>query len=408
MAAKKKNPPPQSAAPVSTEPITGAEAQAAAAMALGQPGTAQAAPTVNEEFLAELNASRTNRGLKPYKTINDFLTDNGRLDKTDAGYKNRQARVENFRGQAKREEIVLSGDLIDEARKLYGSTADLYNIPELKSLFEEAFINKWTPAELMDRIDASDWAKARTDSQEKFDLKKTVKPEDAAADIAANLVVVKRILAGKGLTITDAQAQEIAEKGTRNGWSSTEWDTYTASDALTYIGAGRAATGGATAVTAPGATTPTQVVAPTTTTLRTIARQFGVGLSDATANDYVAKIAQGIKTEDQFREEMRASAKSLFPTIADRLDTSDFETVTSPYKRLMSQILEVPEDNVDLTKSEYSDLFSAGDPKSPRLMNQTEWTKFLRKRPEWQNTNNAYREYSEAANVLNRIFGGYR
>lgn len=361
-----------------------------------------------EEFLSRVNADRKAKGLKTFKTLNAYFTDNGRLEKGDKAYDRRVTEFENTRGEIRRERIVLSGGLVEKAKELYGSTADLYNIPELKSIFEQAFINKWTNDELLRAIDASDWAKARTDAQETFDVKKTVKPEEAAADISANLVVVKRILAGKGLTITDAQAQEIAEKGTRNGWSSTEWDTYTASDALTYIGAGQAATGGAAAVTAPGATTPTQVVAPTTTTLRTIARQFGVGLSDATANDYVAKIAQGIKTEDQFREEMRASAKSLFPTIADRLDTSDFETVTSPYKRLMSQILEVPEDNVDLAKSEYSDLFSAGDPKSPRLMNQTEWTKFLRKRPEWQNTQNAYREYSEAANVLNRIFGGYR
>jgi len=349
----------------------------------------------DKEFLAQVNAKRKNK----FTSIDDFLTNNGKLKKGDDQYDKRLARLQNARGVTKRTNIVLSGGLMEEARKLYGSAADLYNIPELKGLFEQAFINKWTAADLLREIDNTEWAKSRTAAQESWDVLRTVNPVEADAAVASNMTVVRRILSGKGITATEEQIKTIAEKGSRSGWNGNQWDEYAASEAINM------SQGGAQ----PAAGTQTQLTTtPTAAELRTIAKNFGVPVGDTTLNQWVADISSNNKTADQFNEYARASAQTLYPSIADRLQTSTFDQITAPYKQLYAQVLEVPEDNIDFTSPTLAPLFNAGDPAKPRLMNSTEWVGYLRKKPEWQNTQNAYREYADVANTLNKIFGGTR
>lgn len=384
--------------------MTAEEAQAAAGMASGQ-ASAPSAPAadkktkaeLNKEFLAEINQNRKNK----YTDIQDFLTNNGKLDKNSDQYKKRLARVQNFRGTARREEIVLSGGLMEKARELYGSTADLYNIPELKPIFEQAFINRWEPSELLRAIDNTDWAKSRTAAQERYDVLKTTNPTQAAADVDANIPLVRRVLAAKGITISEDQIKTIAEKGTRGGWTSNQWDEYSASEAIQFVNAAQPQQ--------PGQPAAQPVVSQVTATdLRTIAKNFGVPVTDATLSQWVNDISTNRKSQDQFTEYARSSAQTLYPSLSDRLKTNTFDEIMSPYKQLYAEVLETPQDNIDLTNPTYSNLYTSGDPAKPRMMTSTEWVGFLRKRPEWQNTQNAYREYAQAASTLDKIFGGTR
>jgi hypothetical protein len=350
------------------------------------------ASATDQQFLDDFNKrQKTN-----YSTVNDYVTKNGTYKKGSNQYNLRLAKVKDFRGTKKRERIVLSGNLLTEAKKIYGSTADLYNIPELKTIFEQGFINQWTPDELLRQIDNTDWARTRTDAQERFDVLETTNPTQAAADVDANVSVVRRVLASKGINATDDQVRTIAQKGTRGGWSGNQWDEYSASEAIALSSA------------TPGQPAAQPVSAVTATDLRTTAKQFGVPVSDAVLNQWVNDIATNRKTVDQFGEYSRASAQTLYPSITERLKTSTFEDIVSPYKQLYAQVLETPEDSVDLTNPQYSNLFTGTDPSKPRMMTSTEWVSYLRKRPEWQNTQNAVREYSSAADTLNKIFGGMR
>lgn len=355
------------------------------------------APTPNREFLAEINKNRKNK----FANVDQFLTNNGKLAKDSEGYAKRLARLQNFRQKSKREDIVLSGDLIAEARKIYGATADLYNIPELRSVMETAFVEDWTPEELLMQIDNTEWAKTRTAAQERYDVLVTTNPEQAQAEVAQGASSVRRVLAEKGIAASEEQIQAIAQKGVRSGWSSTQWDEYSASEAISMIGTQPAITTGTAAQTQ-------AIGAPTATDLRTIAKNFGVPVAETTLNQWVQDIATNRRTADQFTEYARASAQTLYPSLADRLATSTFDEIVSPYKQLYANVLEVPEENIDLTDPVHANLFMAGDPTKPRMMTSTEWVASLRKKPEWQNTQNAYREYAQAADTLNKIFGGTR
>lgn len=354
------------------------------------------ASATDKQFLADANQ----RLGTDYKTLTEYLTNGGKWKKDGEGYTRRKAALENFRGTTKRTEIVVSGKLLEEAKKLYGSVADMYNIPELKPIFENAFINQWTADDLLREIDNTDWAKTRTAAQESFDVQKTTNPVEVAAKVDQAVPVVRRILSQKGITLGEDQIKSIAEKGTRNGWTGNQWDEYTASDAIAYQNAQP------TTDTATPAATPVSPV--TATDLRIIAKQFGVPATDTTLAQWANDISTNAKTKDQFTEYARSSAQTLYPGLADRLKTNTFDEIVSPYKQLYADVLEVPQDNVDLTNPMYSNLFTSGDPAKPRMMTSTEWVAFLRKRPEWQNTKNAYAEYAQAASTLNKIFGGTR
>lgn len=351
------------------------------------------ATKADRDFLADVNQ----RLGTDYKTVTQYLTDNGKRKKNTPGYARRQTELENWRGRSQRRQMVLSGKLVEEAKKLYGSVADMYNIPELRSIFEDGFINQWTSDELLRAIDNTEWAKTRTLSQERYDVLKTTNPIEAAAEVDQNIPTVRRILSGKGISLGEDQIKVIAEKGARNGWSNVEWDEYVASEAI-------ALTTAATPAQTP--TRPASTVTPTN--LRVIAKQFGVPIAEATLNQWSNDIATNRKTEDQFTEYARASAQTLYPGLAERLKTNTFDEITSPYKRLYAEVLETPEDNIDLTAPQFSTLFTGSDPANPRMMTSTEWVGFLRRRPEWQNTQNAYREYAQVSDTLNKIFGGTR
>lgn len=330
-----------------------------------------------------------------YTSVKAYLTDNGELEPKGSKAAGRLAALENFRGKSKRTAMVLSGAVFEESKKIYGSTANLYNIPELKTIFNDAFVNQWDSDTLIRAIDNTVWATSRTQSQEIYDVQKATDPVELEKKITGSIPLVRRTLAANGISLDEKSIKSIAEKGTRNGWTAEEWDSDSAAEAIRLQPA------------AVGATT-VPVSAVTASTLRLLAKQFGVNATEKTLNSWVNEISTNAKTKEQFNETMRSSAQTLYPTLGERLKTETFDSITSPYKSLYAKVLEVDEEGVDLTSPTYSNLFNAGDEKNKRMMNATEWTSFLRKRPEWQNTQNAYKEYSDAASALNKIFGGTR
>jgi len=345
----------------------------------------------DKAFLAEINKRL---GTK-YTSVKAYLTDNGELEPKGSKAAGRLAALENFRGKSKRTAMVLSGAVFEESKKIYGSTANLYNIPELKTIFDDAFVNQWDSDTLIRAIDNTKWATSRTQSQETYDVQKATDPVELQNKVDSIVPTVRRVLAGKGITLDEASIKSIAEKGTRNGWTAEQWDSDSAAEAIRLQ---------PTPATAGASMAPVSAV--TASSLRMLAKQFGVDPTDTTLNSWVNEISTNTKTKEQFNESMRSSAQTLYPTLGERLKTETFDAITSPYRTLYSKVLEVDEGSVDLTSPTYSNLFNAGDEKNKRMMNATEWTSFLRKRPEWQNTQNAYQEYASAASTLNKIFGG--
>ena len=76
----------------------------------------------DKKILTEANA----RLKKNYKTITEYLTDNGRLKTTSTSYKSRLTLVENERGKGKREKYVAGSDWQQFIKDKYGWIVNIY------------------------------------------------------------------------------------------------------------------------------------------------------------------------------------------------------------------------------------------------------------------------------------------
>lgn len=118
------------------------------------------------------------------------------------------------------------------------------------------------------------------------------------------------------------------------------------------------------------------------------------------AQTWLAKILQG-ESPDTFKNVIRQTAKLGLPEkVGSLLDLGvDLETIYSPYKNVMSSILEINPQTIGLDDKT---LRSAIGP--DKEMTLYDWQNSLRKDPRWQYTNNARQEVSDIGlNVLQQL-----
>jgi hypothetical protein len=124
-------------------------------------------------------------------------------------------------------------------------------------------------------------------------------------------------------------------------------------------------------------------------------KQFGTQ-----AQTWLAKILQG-ESPDTFKNVIRQTAKLGLPEkVGSLLDLGvDLEAIYSPYKNVMSSVLEINPQTIGLDDKT---LRSAIGP--DKEMTIYDWERFLRKDPRWQYTNNARQEVSGIGlNVLQQL-----
>lgn len=125
-------------------------------------------------------------------------------------------------------------------------------------------------------------------------------------------------------------------------------------------------------------------------------KQFGTQ-----AQTWLAKILQG-ESPDTFKNIIRQTAKLGLPEkVGSLLDLGvDLETIYSPYKNVMSSVLEVNPQTIGLDDKT---LRSAIGP--DKEMTLYDWERSLRKDARWQYTNNARQEVSSSALGVLRDLG---
>lgn len=124
--------------------------------------------------------------------------------------------------------------------------------------------------------------------------------------------------------------------------------------------------------------------------LKSVARSYGVRISDKTLSSWAVRIAAGESIEG-FDEYIKNMAKSAFPALQAQIDQGQtVEEIADPYRQQMASILELNPESIDLFDPtiqkalQYRD--SAGNPGLKPLW-QSEQD--LRKDPRWLMTDNA-------------------
>lgn len=356
------------------------------------------------QILKDRNAAlKTN-----YKSINDYLTDNGRFKVGDANYKRRLTFVENARGTAKREAFTKGGKWSDYISSKYGWLIDIYNtVPEIAQIIRDGYVKDKPIEDIQRDVANSKWALGLQVGE--YDYLKGYATNDRSYldSVSAKERDVRGIAAQSGYTLDDRQIKILAAGALKAGWTPQQLN-----DEIGKSVVSAAQTGTPVTAAAPSDATPTGLQKTTdAASLRTLARSYGLNLTDQTVEGYVQSIVQGNLSVEQIKSQFREQAKSLYPSLAKQLDIGSVDDVTQSYRNIAANVLNIDPAAVDFSDAtKYGKLLTYQDPKTgeSRLMNATEWTQYLRGLPDWQNTKEAKDSYSGIIDTVTTLFGKVR
>jgi hypothetical protein len=302
--------------------------------------------------------------------------------------------------KARKERIKTAfGDgFLKDATKLYGSLVNLYkDIPELRKIMQDSFVNEDTPETFLTKVGSSKWAESRSKQQETDTAQKAADPVQYERDMQDWIAQTQAAVGKTGVTISQDQIKEIAMKAKQNGWSGNLFQNYVGAEVIKYNNA------------APAAEGVTQKL-PSADSLRKISRDYGIDPLAADVSTWAEGIVSGTKTEEQWTNIQKNAAKTLHPSIANRLDGETFTDIMSPYASLAAKVLDLNAADINMADPKWASVFinDPVDATKSRLATSGEWQATLRKRPEWQETTGAYTEYADAAKQLTALFRGNR
>jgi hypothetical protein len=122
--------------------------------------------------------------------------------------------------------------------------------------------------------------------------------------------------------------------------------------------------------------------------LKNISREWLVPLSDQAMTSWVAGVAGGTKSTEDFTEYLRGMAKSMFPALGTALDDPNMTTRTymDPYAQDTANLLGVNPADIDWMDPKYMRAFNQIDPKTNQrsVMSRSDWQRTLMKDPTYK------------------------
>lgn len=356
----------------------------------------------DKQTLAEANA----RLKKSYKTIKEYLTDNGKLEATGDSYKRRLTVVENARGKAKDEKFIASTDWSTYISGQYGQyLLDVYNAePDVAAIIKYAYENDELAADTLKKIQSTKWYLNLQPGEYEYNKGTSTQDKAFLAKVDAQKAAIKKQAGESGYSLTNEQLTGLTTDSLKG-----MWDPATLTKKIGESVVSGAAGGGEVMAKAPTGKAPTALQAGSdAASLKSLSRAYGLSLSDSDIEGYTQSIVSGNITAQQVKDQFRNQAKSLYPALSSQLDSGTVADATSSYRSIAASTLGIDGSSIDFTDAtKFGKLLTYQDPKSGenRLMNSTEWTQYLRALPEWGNTSEAKSQYSGIIDTVSKIFG---
>ena len=283
----------------------------------------------------------------------------------------------------------------------FGPLWDVYNTnPDVKKVLDDAVAGGYfnDEVQMAEKLRGTSWFQTTERSARQFAIRQSTDPAQVDDEINVKVEDYRASALANGFTFDDATLRKLATDATKYGWSATQTQNAIGSEAVAQA-QGRGAQG----MKDLRSGTLGQ-------NLRKIAAGYAQKPSEATFDQFVIEIMNGTKTETQFTDAMRESAKSQFRSLQPGLDKgSDVDTLLAGYKQQAAQVLgtSVDTSQIDWTSDKWNKALNYRDEKTNeyRQMDLWEWNKYLRTLPEWQNTEDAKQTYQNVAYSLAQGFG---
>lgn len=222
----------------------------------------------------------------------------------------------------------------EELAQQYGMTLGFLNAyPELKNLFDQAVREDWTADKFQAKFRNSDWYKARGDQGRKSAIMMYTDPATYGRLWQTTQLHIRTMMGDLGSNADDwSVINAIATKVIFEGWNDEEARNYIGQHVT--FGSGGMAGGKA---------------GQTQQNLNSYMYAMGVKNSDQWIQDATRKVASGMASEQDFKNQIMSQAIAAFPQYEKQLRAgSTLQDLAQPYTQSMSQILEIPPGSVNM------------------------------------------------------------
>jgi len=277
--------------------------------------------------------------------------------------------------------------------KDYGVQAALVESnPELKTLFNQAVTEGWTPANFTAQFMNTNWYKNHSDVWRAAYATEKTDPAswNHEMDLARNQINNTAVATGIKLTADDVDSLARTSLYLSAG-SSSRIDTGLLKQHIVNTGA---ITMGGEALT-------------TIDDLKAHGANMGVPHGDEWYVGAAQNILSGDGTIQAWKKKLTDVAKSKYAAFADQLDSGmTVKQVASPYINSMANILEIPSGSIDLSDSTINKaLTNLSVDSKPALQPLWQFETSLRKDPRWASTKNARDAADSATRSILSDFG---
>lgn len=245
---------------------------------------------------------------------------------------------------------------------------------ELKKKFKQAVDETWTASKFQAEIRDTKWWKETSATRREAQVLKKTDPATWNAQMDATIIQVKQLAAEVGAAIPASKLSKIAKNILETGMDE---------NAIRY------AIGGYVDFTKKG--TLRGEAGMHEYTMKQYAYEMGIKLDSQTIKNQAARVVKKVATTQDFEDEVRVQAKSMFPAYEQQIDAgATVRDIATPYMSLMAEELEIPDQSIDVMdpriKKALNGLDANGKPGGVSLY---EFQTQLRNDPRWAKTDKA-------------------
>lgn len=282
-----------------------------------------------------------------------------------------------------------------ETAEDYGFMLTLFNSnSELKKLFNKAVDGGWSSAKFQAGLRDTKWWKGHSQTQRDFLMLQYGDPATAKQKLAEAEVKVRQLAEGMGIRSVipgiEKKIDTWALHMVMDGWdeSRLRWDI---GKVITFKDDTRQGEGGEAI-----------------DKLHDVAYNMGITMSADWYANSARAIIRGTGTQQDYEDQIRKQAKSLFPGWSKQIDAGQtVADLANPYMSSMAQLLELPPGSINLFDPTIKKALTYKDPKTGASAPKALWQfeNEIRSDSRWKSTQNAQNSMMQVAHQILADFG---
>jgi len=287
---------------------------------------------------------------------------------------------------------INSGELAAQ----YGfALAFMNSNPQLKTLFNKAVKNTWTPDRFVAELRGTQWFKHHSANVRNAILQETSDPATYKADVAQMKASVHDAYGTMfgNLPVSDRQVHAWAETAHRMGWSQAQLTDHIVS-AINFNKQVKNANLGGQA-------------GQLSQQLDQLMANYGVSNGDQWKASQMKNVLDGSDTIEGMTNKIREQAKAQYKAFANEIDGgATIADIASPYMQKMSDLLELDPNSLSVKNGLIQKALTATNKQgAPAAMDMGDFANAVRQDSRWQYTDNAKQQAAGVTANLLQNFG---